>query len=108
MIHVMAVPSHRSLEALLGDQVRSERRARGLTQAEVARLANVSRSAIVNLEAGAGSSLATFVDVLDALGRSEWLATLHVPSDTFNPLDLLDQPPRTGRRRPRPRTGTKP
>jgi len=103
-------PGH--LERRFGEQVRRVRVDLGISQVELARLANVSRSAIVNLEAGAGSSLATVTKVLDALGQGEWLLTLVPPPTTFNPLDLLDgddqrSAPRT-RRRVAPRARSQP
>jgi transcriptional regulator with XRE-family HTH domain len=92
-------------EEAFGARVREARRRVGLSQAEVARLASVSRRAIVNLEAGAGSSLATIVRVLDAIGRSDWLLSLEAPEPEFNPLDLLEPPGgarASSRRRTRP------
>jgi transcriptional regulator with XRE-family HTH domain len=92
----------RQLERRFGEQVRRVRTDLGISQVELARLANVSRSAIVNLESGAGSSLATVTKVLDALGQGEWLLTLVPPPTTFNPLDLLDAgDPRAARPRRR-------
>lgn len=79
----------RRLETGFGFRVRSVRIASGLSQEELARKANVSRTAVGNLEAGAGSSLATVVKVLRALDRSEWLLSLTAPAESFNPLDLL-------------------
>lgn len=79
----------RAVEQAFGGQVRAVRRAAGLTQAEVARLASVSRGAVGSLEAGTGSSLDTIVRVLGVLGRTEWLQSLEVVEEPFNPLDLL-------------------
>jgi transcriptional regulator with XRE-family HTH domain len=84
------------VEKQFGAQVRQVRRSKGYSQIELARLANVSRSAIVNLESGAGSSLATLTKVLEALDRSDWLLSLEVPGEVFNPLDLLDRNERKG------------
>ena len=81
------------LEAAFGARVRAVRIADGVTQEELARKANLSRTAVSNLESGAGSSLATVVKVLRALDRSEWLLTLEAPAEAFNPLDLLDRGP---------------
>ena len=77
------------LEADFGLCVRRVRIANGVSQEELARKANVSRTAVGNLETGAGSTLATVVKVLRALDRSDWLLTLTAPAETFNPLDLL-------------------
>jgi transcriptional regulator with XRE-family HTH domain len=105
MIPYMTASRVTDLEAQFGARVRQVRRDQGLSQVELARLANVSRSAVVNLEAGAGSSLATLVKVLDALGRSDWLLTLEPPAPVFNPLDLLT---RDQQRSPRGRPGPQP
>lgn len=93
MIPDMQGPSTDETLKQFGARVRQLRLGSNISQVELARLANVSRSAVVNLESGAGSSLTTLVRVLDALGRSDWLMSLEVPTDTFNPLDLLDEPP---------------
>ena len=97
----------RRLEADFGVRVRRVRIANGVSQEELARKANVSRTAVGNLETGAGSSLSTVVKVLRALDRSEWLLTLTAPAEPFNPLDLLGRdrggqpkgPPRVKRSR---------
>lgn len=86
-------------ERALGARVRANRRARTLTQQEVADLANVSVGAVKNLESGKGAHLSTFVRVLRALDLGEWLGTLPDPVAPFNPLDLPG--PVAGRRRGR-------
>lgn len=88
-----------TVEQQFGAQVRAVRLGAGLSQEELARLANVSRGAVVSLESGAGSSLATLVKVLGAVDRTAWLFTLQAPEPPFNPLDLLDG----GAAAPRPR-----
>lgn len=77
------------LEELLGQQVRSVRRSRALTQQQVAELANTSLGAVKNLEAGRGATTRTLARVLRALDAEDWLGTLYVPRSTFNPLDLV-------------------
>lgn len=100
-MYIIARMDVERLEAQFGDRVRQLRIADGVSQADLARRANVSRSAIGNLESGSGSSLRTIIKALRALGRSEWILTLEAPDAVFNPLDLLDQPPapRKGQRR---------
>ena len=61
------------LGQIVGDQVRDARIARNLDQASLAQLANVSVGALSSLERGKGSSLSTFVAVVRALGRTDWL-----------------------------------
>jgi transcriptional regulator with XRE-family HTH domain len=85
----------------VGAQVRVLRIARRLTQVELAELANVSLGALKSLEQGRGSTMSTFVRVLHALGRDEWLRSLQssAPSSAdFNPLDLLTPRRATSRR----------
>jgi transcriptional regulator with XRE-family HTH domain len=77
------------LEVTLGRNVRSLRIAKRLTQSDLAELANVSVGALKSLERAKGSSLATLVKVLHALGNDTWVAQL-APSTTFNPLALVE------------------
>jgi transcriptional regulator with XRE-family HTH domain len=79
------------LEELLGRHVRQARVHKVLTQAEVAKRANVSLGALRHLESGSGATVSTLVKVLRALGQEEWLTTLANEPDqaSFNPLDLL-------------------
>ncbi|MEZ5246720.1 MAG: helix-turn-helix transcriptional regulator [Acidimicrobiales bacterium] len=77
-------------EEAMGRQVRDLRTRDGLTQAELARRANVSVGTIRNLESGAGSTLSTLIEVVRALGRTEWLEAL-TPPITVSPLELLDE-----------------
>lgn len=92
-------------EAQVGSQVRDLRRRSGRTQAELAREANVSVSALHALEHGSGSSLGTVIGVVRALGRSEWLDAL-APPEAVSPMALLRSGrAAAGRRRIRDRTG---
>lgn len=75
-------------EAALGDAVRTLRLRANTTQADLARLANVGVSALRALEQGRGSSLATFVPVIRALGREDWLDALAPPA-SVSPLAVL-------------------
>jgi transcriptional regulator with XRE-family HTH domain len=91
-------PSNTTEELLrdLGEQLRSQRLRMNLTLDDVARGAGVSMNVVRRLEAGDGSTLASFVAVLKVLGRADWLATLQPPV-TIDPLDMLRQ--RTPRQR---------
>jgi transcriptional regulator with XRE-family HTH domain len=75
-------------EQRLGRQVRVARVAARLDQATLARLANVSVTALANLERGKGSSLKTLVATVRALGRTDWLESL-APPITVSPMQLL-------------------
>lgn len=82
-----AVRSTHEWEAELGQQVRATRKQQKLTQQELADRSNVSRSAIKYLEAGNGSSLATFLNVSRALGLD--LNQVFMTVSTISPLALL-------------------
>jgi transcriptional regulator with XRE-family HTH domain len=72
----------------VGMQIRELRLAADLDQAGLARAANVSLSAVKNLEAGQGSSLRTMIPVARALGRLEWLHELR-PVPEVSPMAVL-------------------
>lgn len=61
-----------------------------LSREEVAGRAQVGVSAVKRLEEGKGSTLATFVGVLRALGESQRLAEL-APVPEFSPMALLEK-----------------
>ncbi len=83
-------------EAELGNRVRLVRKQRKMTQQELADRSNVSRSAIKYLESGKGSSLATFLNVLRALGLDENLEEIFAVISTISPLALLQAKKRAG------------
>lgn len=76
------------LEAVLGEQVRKLRLSRNIDQAMLAERAGISRRTLQNLEAGAGSSTASLLSVVRALGREDWLMLL-APAATINPLNMV-------------------
>ncbi len=76
------------LEALLGEQVKKLRLSRNIDQTRLAERAGISRRALQNLEAGTGSSTASLLSVVRALGREDWL-TLLAPTATINPLNMV-------------------
>lgn len=90
-------------EEHLGEQVRRARQGEGLSQADLARKANVNRNSISSLERGEGSSLATLIRVVRALGRADWLDEL-APDPGPSPLALLREQQRTQVKRVRSRT----
>jgi transcriptional regulator with XRE-family HTH domain len=85
-------------EARVGEQIRALRLDASLDQATLAALADVSLSALKNLENGRGSTLRTLIRILRALGRDEWLTTL-APGPTISPIDVLRSASTTPRRR---------
>src|SRR5581483_5182158 len=76
------------LETVLGNNIRSLRIARSLTQADLARQANVSLGALQHLERGTGATVNTMVRVLRALDMEQWLDTLAPAPAPFKPLDV--------------------
>lgn len=92
-------------ESRFGLEVRRLRQNQRLTQSELAERANISLSAVKNLERGRGSSLSSVVRVARALGRAEWLVAFAPPVPSFSPLDLLRERERasSGARRVRHR-----
>jgi transcriptional regulator with XRE-family HTH domain len=75
------------LLAELGQNLRALRLDRNLDQATVAERAGVSTHALKNLEHGVGATVRTLVQVLRALEREDWLASL-APLATINPLTM--------------------
>ena len=77
-------------EVHIGEQVRRARSEEAWTQAELARRANVNRNSVSTLERGDGSSLATLIRVVRALGRTDWLDAL-APDLGPSPMALLKE-----------------
>lgn len=90
------------LEERIGVQVRARRLRATRTIREVAAEAGVTPKTVQNLERGRGSSVATLVKVLRALGAEDWLDTL-APPEPISPIAVLEasRAPRVGRRRAR-------
>lgn len=84
------VRSTQDWEAELGQRIKATRKQQNLTQQELAIRSNVSRSAIKYLEAGHGSSLATFLNVSRALGLDKALEQVFATGSTISPLALLE------------------
>lgn len=81
-------PTSQELEVELGERLRAARLRRNLTQEELASRAGISRSAVRALERGGGSSVATLVSVIKAMGMRDWLNSLQ-PAVTISPLQML-------------------
>jgi transcriptional regulator with XRE-family HTH domain len=79
--------SDRALLVEIGGRVQRTRLNRNVTQPELAQRAGVSRRALQNLEAGASTTLSTFIRVLRALGVLDQVdAFLPVPG--YSPVQL--------------------
>ena len=72
----------------LGTQIKNARLQLNRTQADVALQANISRRAVQALEAGEGSSLATFIAVCRCIGKTDWIYAF-APTPTVNPMLVL-------------------
>jgi len=91
------------IEKELGLQIRSLRLRRNFDQVGLAERAGVALSALKNLESGKGAALKTFLKVLRALERLEWLDSL-APAVSISPLQILkSKAPRQRASRPRPK-----
>ncbi|MCU1420358.1 MAG: hypothetical protein JWN36_9 [Microbacteriaceae bacterium] len=78
-------------EQRIGSQVRATRITAGLTQAELARRANVSETSVRNLEQGSGSTLKTLVAIARVLDRTAWLEEFDPHPAGPSPIELLRQ-----------------
>lgn len=75
------------IEADIGEQLKTLRLTRNLSQSVLAERADVSIKALQNLESGKGSTLRTLISVVRALGRQDWFNSV-APVATINPLTL--------------------
>lgn len=71
----------------IGRRVRRERLNQNTTQATLARLAGLSRRVILDLEAGKGCGLSSFIEILRALRKLDQLDVL-LPDPGVSPLQL--------------------
>lgn len=74
-------------QAEIGERLRAARIRQRLEQKELASAANISVSAIKNLEGGKGSSLRSLIGVLRALRLEEIFQALP-PTNMVNPLEI--------------------
>jgi transcriptional regulator with XRE-family HTH domain len=75
------------LEIELGEQLRAERLRQILTMHDVALSAGVSEQTLRSLENGSGGRLNSFIRVMKALGKEEWLGTFR-PAVRISPMDI--------------------
>lgn len=87
MTHQFLSISELALE--VGRQARDFRIRKGLEQAQVAEIAGISERTLRALEQGSGSSLATLLRVMKALGTLEGLDNLFPQPATIDPMALL-------------------
>lgn len=79
------------LQTELGERVQKLRLSRNLDQRTTADKAGISHRALVNLEAGRGSTVETLLRTLKALDYLQGIEML-APEITVDPLALLDNP----------------
>ena len=72
----------------LGQRLRTKRLIKNVSQTVLADKAGISRRALVQLEAGEGSTVRTLVCVLKALGLEEQIGAIAV-SPTVSPMAML-------------------
>ncbi|MCI1121069.1 helix-turn-helix domain-containing protein [Stenotrophomonas maltophilia] len=84
----MTFHSPSELVELLGSRIRDRRLAANISQTRLADKAGVSRRALIELEAGRGSTLLTLAAVLKALGLQDELIQL-VPVPSVSPMAML-------------------
>lgn len=92
-------------EQQLGRQIRDTRLRQDLTQAEVARRANIDRTTVGRIENGEGGSIGSLIRIARALGREDWLDSFAPPAPAISPMQLLRHQQRREshqRRRARP------
>lgn len=76
------------LEIELGEQLRAERLRKNLTMHDVALRAGISEQTLRSLENGSGGRLNSFIRVMKALGKEEWLCTF-LPTVRISPMDIV-------------------
>ena len=76
-------------EREIGLRLRLARKHANLTQAELAKRANLSLSALRALETGAGSSLSTLIRAMRALGLADNLNTMLAATASVSPMRSL-------------------
>lgn len=91
--------SPEELTLAVGENIRSLRLQKNLSQQSLAAHAGISLTALRHLEAGQGANLNTLIRVVRALDRQDWLESL-APRVTINPLHMAssDAPRRRARK----------
>ena len=78
------------LQGVLGERLRALRLSRNLAQRELAGKGGLSLRALINLEAGKGSTIESLVRVLKALDATDAIELL-APQPQISPLQMLKQ-----------------
>ncbi len=88
-------------EADLGQQIKTLRLRKNVSQTDLAQQAGIALGALKNLELGKGATLKTLIKALRALDRLDWLETI-APPVSISPLQML-KTSRPARQRASPR-----
>jgi transcriptional regulator with XRE-family HTH domain len=83
----MAYRTSQEWEVFVGEQLRTSRQRMNMKQDELASRAGLSLPTISRLETGKGSSLATFIKVLQVLKEEAWLERL-APEVAISPIQM--------------------
>jgi transcriptional regulator with XRE-family HTH domain len=86
----MAYRTSEEWEVFLGEQVKASRLRKNMKQGELASRAGISVPTVARLEAGKGSSLASFIKVLGILKEDAWLERL-APQTSISPVQMLQR-----------------
>lgn len=81
------ISSPEELALSVGENIKTLRLQKNLTQHSLAEQAGVSMTALRHLESGQGANLFTLIRVVRALDKQEWLQAL-APRVTINPLHM--------------------
>jgi transcriptional regulator with XRE-family HTH domain len=92
MKHIMdlSYKTPEELQVVLGERLRAMRLSRNLTQRELADKGGLSLRALINLEAGEGSTVESLVRILKALDATDAIELL-APQPQVSPLQMLKQ-----------------
>lgn len=85
-IHISAAEEW---EQRLGVQIRALRLRENLSQADLARRANIDRTTVGRIEKGEGGSISSLVQLARALGREDWLESFAPPVPPVSPMARL-------------------
>jgi transcriptional regulator with XRE-family HTH domain len=81
------ISSPEELALAVGENIKTLRLQKNLTQHSLAEQAGVSMTALRHLESGQGANLFTLIRIVRALDKQEWLQAL-APRVTINPLHM--------------------
>ena len=73
----------------LGQSFKSERKALGLTQAQVAEKSGLRRETIIQMEAGENVQVSTFIQAISALGKAIKIVDLLPTSKATSKINAL-------------------